>query len=98
MLLALASFVSAAPLALVMAFGCAPPAAFDCWPDARRWPCQFLLPPPPCAASEDDGGVKRSAAFGTLRTSLRSSMVTVRLAVMPGFNFWSGLLTSMTTL
>ena len=47
---------------------------------------------------EASGGMKRSAEFGTLSTLLRSSIVMVRLAVIPGFSFCSGLLTSITTL
>ena len=43
-------------------------------------------------------GAKRSAELGTLSTSLRSSMVTIRLAVMPGLSFCPGFATSMTTL
>src|SRR5947209_11767750 len=91
-----ALFASAAPPS-----DCAPPPAFACWPAPRREPWPFLFPAPPCEVlppRSDDCGVNLSAEFGTLSTSLRSSIVTVRLAVMPGFNFCSGLLTSMTTL
>ena len=43
-------------------------------------------------------GVNRSAEFGTFNTLLRSSIVIVKFAVIPGFSFCSGLSTLITTL
>ncbi len=80
----------------VIGFWSWPPAACCCrrcrppWPDWALLPSRFWL--------FVVCGRYRSAEFGTFSTLLRSSILIVRFAVMPGFNFCSGLSTSKTTL
>ena len=42
------------------------------------------MPPPAALPLAETGGLKRSAAFGTNSTPLRSSVVMVAVAVIPG--------------